>query len=285
MTTAFAMEGRSVEAQSPFSKTEMTRRQKLAVWSVMAVAFTAAAMIGFFVVGPMVKGATIGAEEPNKSMAKFMGTPPQSPPTRLYAYVPSGMSPEEWKAIQAKEKQTKKDLGKSGARGFKSRSFNSFVEAMEKGEATHLFAVDPRKVKSGEIPLKDVPYMQRGGSWDNSDLAGKKGWQTTGFGMRAYNDGKADKKRELDSDKKYNNDQKSGVNVFGLNWGGGGAKTEDLAVRAKKNGLTNDQQMWRDSGALSQQEISRMNRGRGASAPKITPGQKNGGKKKLFGVF
>merc|ERR1719247_3351333 len=158
----------------------------------------------------------------------------------LNGYVPSGMSAEQWKKMQQKEKDanSKKNFGAGGARGFKSRSFNSFVEAMEKGEATHLFAVDPRKVKSGEIALKDVPYMQRGGSWDNSDLSGKKGWQTTGFGMRAWNDGKAEKKRELDSDKKYNSDQKSGVNVFGLNWGGGGAKTEDLAVRAKKNGLT-----------------------------------------------
>merc|ERR1719451_5608 len=174
------------------------------------------------------------------------------------------MSKEQWAAMQKKEKDAKanKNFGAGGARGFKSRSFNSFVDAMERGEATHLFAVDPRKVKSGEIPLKDVPYMQRGGSWDNSDLSGKKGWMKTGFGMTAYNDGKAEKKRELDSDKKYNN-QKTEIGIFGeaLNWGGG-AKGDDLAVRAKKNGLSADQQMWRDSGALSQQEIARMNRGR-----------------------
>ena len=29
---------------------------------------------------------------------------------------------------------------------------------MEKGEATHLFAVDPRKIKSGEVPIEEVPY-------------------------------------------------------------------------------------------------------------------------------
>merc|ERR1719261_2324825 len=196
--------------------------------------------------------------------------------TQLYGYVPYGLSKEQWAAMQKKEKDAKKNknFGAGGARGFKSRSFNSFVEALEKGEADHLFAVDPRKVKSGEIALKDVPYMQRGGSWDNSDLAGKKGWQKTGFGMTAYNDGKAEKKRELASDKKYN-DIKPDIGFFGaaINWGGG-AKGDDLAARAKKNGLSNDQQMWRDSGALSQQEIKRMNSGRRmmGAAPKITPG-------------
>ena len=30
------------------------------------------------------------------------------------------------------------------------------------------------QVKSGEIPMDKVPYMQRGGAWDNSDLT-KKG--------------------------------------------------------------------------------------------------------------
>jgi hypothetical protein len=38
--------------------------------------------------------------------------------------------------------------------------------------------------------------------------------------------------------------------------------------------------MWRDSGALSQQEIAKMNRGRGSGAPKI--GEE---RKKLFGIF
>lgn len=36
----------------------------------------------------------------------------------------------------------------------------SFVAALEKGEATHLFAVNPEKVKKGEIALKDVPYSE-----------------------------------------------------------------------------------------------------------------------------
>ena len=143
------------------------------------------------------------------------------------------MSAAEWKKIQEKEKKqrTGKNFGAGGARGFKSRSFNSFVDAMERGEATHLFAVNPDLVRKGEIALKDVPYMQRGGSWDNSDLKGKKGWMKTGFGMTAYNDGKAEQKRELASDKKYNN-IKPDIGFFGeaLNWGGG-AKGDDLAAR------------------------------------------------------
>ena len=209
--------------------------------------------------------------------------------TKLSAYVPSGMSAAEWKKIQDKEKKqrTGKNFGAGGARGFKSRSFNSFVDAMERGEATHLFAVNPDLVRKGEIALKDVPYMQRGGSWDNSDLKGKKGWMKTGFGMTAYNDGKAEQKRELASDKKYNN-IKPDIGFFGeaLNWGGG-AKGDDLAARAKRNGLTNDQQMWRDSGALSQQEIKRMNSGRRmmGAAPKITPGGQKAPEKKFFGLF
>jgi len=209
--------------------------------------------------------------------------------TKLSAYVPSGMSAAEWKKIQDKEKKqrTGKNFGAGGARGFKSRSFNSFVDAMERGEATHLFAVNPDEVRKGNIALKDVPYMQRGGSWDNSDLKGKKGWMKTGFGMTAYNDGKAEQKRELASDKKYNN-IKPDIGFFGeaLNWGGG-AKGDDLAARAKRNGLTNDQQMWRDSGALSQQEIKRMNSGRRmmGAAPKITPGGQKAPEKKFFGLF
>merc|ERR1719451_258940 len=118
------------------------------------------------------------------------------------------MSKEQWAAMQKKEKDAKanKNFGAGGARGFKSRSFNSFVDAMERGEATHLFAVDPRKVKSGEIALKDVPYMQRGGSWDNSDLtSNKKGWQKTGFGMTEFNDGKAQVKKANKYDAQYNN--------------------------------------------------------------------------------
>ena len=87
--------------------------------------------------------------------------------------------------MQAKEKEVKKNLGVGGARGFKSRSFNSFVEALEKGEATHLFAVDPRKVKSGEIPLKDVPSVGRAARpLTNRGDAGAATWLVRGDGSR-----------------------------------------------------------------------------------------------------
>ena len=221
------------------------------------------------------------------SAAAFQATTPSvRPATQLSAYVQSGMTPEEWEKIKAKEKKAKTNLGAGGARGFKSRSFDSFVKALEKGEATHLYAVNPEEVRKGNIALKDVPYMQRGGSWDNSDLKGKAGWMNTGFGMSAYNDGKAkaQKANKYDAkDKAYLN-AKPDIGIFGqaLNWGGGAKGGDDLTARAKKNGLTNDQQMWRDSGALTANEIARMNRSRGGGAPKINTEQKE---KKFFGLF
>ena len=191
------------------------------------------------------------------------------------------MSPEAYAAMKKKEEadRKKKQFGKGGARGFESRSMQSFVAGLEKGETKHLFPVNPEKVRKGEIALKDVPYMQRGGSWDNSDLAGKKGWQKTGFGMTAWNDGKAEKKKELDSDKKYNG-LKPDIGIFGttINWSGKGASGDDLAARAKKNGVSADQQMWRDSGALGKKDIEKM-RKRGSQANINQP------EKKFFGLF
>lgn len=105
--------------------------------------------------------------------------------TRLYmGYVPDGLSKAQYEKMKKEEaaKRAKREFGKAGTRGFESRSMQSFVAALEKGEAKHLMPVNPKKVKSGEIALKDVPYMQRGGSWDNSDLLGKKGWMNSGFG-------------------------------------------------------------------------------------------------------
>ena len=221
--------------------------------------------------------------------------------TRLNAYVPSGMSKEEWAKIQKKEKDAKKgkNFGVGGARGFQSRSFNSFVSAMEKGEAGHLFAVNPEDVRSGKVALKDVPYMQRGGSWDNSDITNKfaffgigkkKGWETTGFGgMKAYNDGKAQKFKANKFDVKYNN-AKPNVGIFGdagaVDWTGRGARSgggkeagsDGVAGRARKNGISADQQMWRDSGALGKKEIERLQK-RGSQANINAP------EKKFFGLF
>jgi hypothetical protein len=46
-------------------------------------------------------------------------------------------------------------------------SFQSFQEALEKGEASHLMPVfnAKQKIQSGELRPEDIPYMQRGGNW------------------------------------------------------------------------------------------------------------------------
>mmetsp|Transcript_2668 Transcript_2668/g.4267 ORF Transcript_2668/g.4267 Transcript_2668/m.4267 type:complete len:222 (+) Transcript_2668:183-848(+) len=194
--------------------------------------------------------------------------PLQKCTTKLNAYVPDGLSAAEYKAIKDKEKK-QQNLGKKGVRGYKSRSFNAFVAALEKGEATHLLPVDPRKVKSGEIPLEEVPYMQRpGGAWDGSDLKGlarlranqkqKQGMYTAG--------------KWTDADKKYdqNNDK---LNSFFAPFF---QKQEDISTRAKKNGVSKDTQLWRDAGALTPAEIKRQ-AARG--------GVKLNEKKKVFGLF
>merc|ERR1711924_572818 len=69
------------------------------------------------------------------------------------------------------------------------------------------------------------------GAWDNSDLKGKKGWMKTGFGMTAFNDGKADIKKMTDKDKAYLN-AKPDIGIFGqaLNWGGGAKGGDDLSA-------------------------------------------------------
>uniref|UniRef100_A0A7S3JQ05 Uncharacterized protein n=1 Tax=Aureoumbra lagunensis TaxID=44058 RepID=A0A7S3JQ05_9STRA len=199
---------------------------------------------------------------------------------RRYAYVPDGLSAEQWKKMKAKEEteRKKKNFGKGGARGFESRSMNSFVAALEKGEAKHLMPVNPQKVKEGKIALKDVPYMQRGGSWDNKDLTGKRGWMNTGFGMKAFNDGKAQKMKKNKYDDKYNK-LKPSTNMWGTSVGTDwtGKQDESLAKRAKKNGISNDMQMWRDAGALSPEEA----RKRRGGAPKLNDKTE----KKFFGLF
>merc|ERR1719183_2441783 len=131
---------------------------------------------------------------------------PPAPPLRslapaLHGYVPDGMTAAQYAAVKKKEKASmNRNFGQGGVRGFKSRSFASFHAALEKGEAQHLMPVDPSKVRSGEIKLRDVPYMQRGGSWNNDDLTGKKGWMKTGFGMTALEQRRPDGQEGLDED-------------------------------------------------------------------------------------
>ena len=109
-----------------------------------------------------------------------------------------------------------KNLGGVGPKGFKSRSFQSFQEALERGEAGHLLPVlnAKERVKKGELKLEDIPYMQRGGSWDDSDVSGAK------------------KKKWLSSDKEYAAGgfrKEQSVSIFGvgdgLDWTGTRARS------------------------------------------------------------
>jgi hypothetical protein len=137
-------------------------------------------------------------------------------PTELFQYVPSGFTPESYKKFKEEEaKKNKKNLGGVGPRGFKSRSMQSFQEAMERGEASHLLPVMNAKerVAKGELRQEDIPYMQRGGSWDNSDVKGAR------------------KKRWLASDKDYASGgfrKEQSVSIFGygegLDWTGKNAR-------------------------------------------------------------
>ena len=94
----------------------------------------------------------------------------------LHAYVPDGLTLEQYKKIKAQEQEKLKgkDLARLGPRGFKSRSMEAWQKAYEKGEAAHAFAPFnyKDKLQKGQIKQTDVPYMVRGGSWDNSDVRG-----------------------------------------------------------------------------------------------------------------
>lgn len=116
------------------------------------------------------------------------------------------MSPDQWKKLQAKEKaaQSKKKFGAFGPQSFKSRSLQSFQTDMEKGKAGHLLPVFNAKerIKRGELKQEDIPYMQRLGSWDNSDVKGAK--------RVSWNE----------IDKRYDSNQKPS----GLDWMGAGQR-------------------------------------------------------------
>jgi hypothetical protein len=98
--------------------------------------------------------------------------------TSLFAYIPDGLSAEQWNKIKKQEATKYKgiDLGRLGPRGFKSRSMEAWQKAYERGEADHAFAPFnfQEKLRQGLISKRDVPYMVRGGSWDNSDVFGAK---------------------------------------------------------------------------------------------------------------
>jgi hypothetical protein len=158
----------------------------------------------------------------------FVPTTPSvsSSSTALFAYVPDGFTPESYKKFKAEEEKKRaaqKNLGQLGPKGFKSRSFQSFQEALERGETSHLLPVfnAKEKLKKGEIKLEDIPYMQRGGSWDNSDVKGAR------------------KVKWLSSDKQYANGgflKEQSVSIFGkgegLDWTGTRARAGPESVKA-----------------------------------------------------
>ena len=101
------------------------------------------------------------------------------------SYIPDGMTAAQWKKIQQNEKanKAKKNFGAYGPQSFKSRSLQSFQTDLEKGKTNHLLPVfnAKQKLKAGSLKQEDIPYMQRGGAWDNSDVgnAKKKAWSAT----------------------------------------------------------------------------------------------------------
>lgn len=157
--------------------------------------------------------------QPVHQTPKTLGSGSAAAASRLYGYVPSGFTPESYKKFkqdEAKKAKVKKNLGGVGPRGFKSRSMQSFQEAMERGEASHLMPVFNAKerVKKGELKVEDIPYMQRGGNWDQSDVKGAK------------------KKSWLKSDKEYSSGgfkKEQSVSIFGqgegLDWTGKRARS------------------------------------------------------------
>lgn len=98
-------------------------------------------------------------------------------PSLYVGYVPEGLTADEYKRVKANDKsKLGKDLGRVGPIGFQSRSLQAWQKAYESNRAGHTFAPIGFKklLKQKKIKLEDVPYMVRGGKWDNSDVKGAK---------------------------------------------------------------------------------------------------------------
>mmetsp|Transcript_713 Transcript_713/g.1875 ORF Transcript_713/g.1875 Transcript_713/m.1875 type:complete len:231 (+) Transcript_713:29-721(+) len=183
------------------------------------------------------------------------------------AYVPDGLTPEQYKKIKDKEAANSKNLGSTGTNRFQSRSMYAFQKALESGTAAHLFPVDPNKVKSGEIKAADVPYMQRkNGKWDQSDVKGAAKNKWNRFDIAYENSGK---------------DQDSSVSIFGgdkLPWNNNMFKKttsfgpdKELIKQWKAMGIKVDQ----DGNPITASSTKNNKAAPAAEAPK----------KKLFGFF
>lgn len=115
--------------------------------------------------------------------------------------------------MRESEDAKKKNLGAFGPQSFKSRSLQSFQRDLEKGKAGHLMPVTnaKEKLKAGVIKQEDIPYMQRMGSWDGSDIGKKKKWSET--------------------DKKYDANARPG----GMDWTGRNTPTGPIASKQQTN--------------------------------------------------
>jgi len=107
--------------------------------------------------------------------------------TSVKAYVPDGMTPEQYKAL--KEKESKKKVGKfdglSGAK-FRSRSMADYQKGREAGTLRPNMPMEMslKKLNTGKIRPIDIPYMQRpNGKPDNSDLTPQGFWKRAPKGM------------------------------------------------------------------------------------------------------
>lgn len=100
------------------------------------------AMATFAVVA--LAGNSAVAFAPPSAPLRPMSTRSSNSKALQMVYIPDGLSPAEWKKIQADEKAKKENLGRMGPSRFKSRSFQAWQEA----GAGHLFPVDPKKVSA-----------------------------------------------------------------------------------------------------------------------------------------
>lgn len=105
------------------------------------------------------------------------------------AYVPDGLSADQWAAIKAKETVKSDKLAAVGITRFQSRSMQGWME----GGQQHQFPTDPKKT-----PVEKRPYMQRGrgASWDDSDL-GKKMAKAWTKADKEYKDGGEERAKSI----------------------------------------------------------------------------------------
>ena len=127
-----------------------------------------------FILLQVFLGSTYGFTSPKVPKVISSSTTKQS----TFGYVPDGLTVEQYNKIRQQDasKAKGKDFAKVGPKGFKSRSMQAWQEAFERGEAGHTFAMVgyQEKLKKGLVRREDVPYMVRGGSWDNSDVKNAK---------------------------------------------------------------------------------------------------------------